>query len=511
MKKILLLIVGVFAFITMQAQPSDAAVTKKIRERFPKGSIKLGGSSNSKEKIGIVWHYYYWRHFTVSITNEQGIKGIISSAVIYEKQGGNYTFHNYATITTEVEGLKDPDTKELVNYMEGHLEDVLGSTYNTIVGELPTINIPQGQKYVWKDPNHVIFFTDITYANKVSGTEIEKAKHSYEMEFFRDAMEKPWSRVLASEVEGDKKVIYKKAYTAAEIDAMKTLQDIDIENQNNAAIASLPKVAAPPVFKSDKQLFYYIHEKLMSSDVNKAKAYLYSVMSEKCYETGKLLKMRDQEWFDQVSNNISVYQKTHCLYPSVKEEQYGQIIFYDKEKRRSLRLVGSNEDGTWKLRTMTYYPASAEDAERMQGMQGNCEGKPDLAIKEVKKYEIGDVVDVTISNTIYTAKVVKKDANFSNRYFVKCINNDRSYWVNDDVMTPSTAKASTTQTHKMGSVSSAPKEEVSFKVGDKVAVRTRSGNMNGKIIKTSGSKHLVKLSDPRYQDMWVSPGNLIKR
>ncbi len=512
MKQIALLLVGIFTFITMQAQPSDAAVKKKIRERFTAGTIKLGGSSTSKEQIGIVWHYYYWRHFTLTAQDASELTGEISSAVIYEKKGSTYTFHNYATITTKVKGMEDPDKAELVSYLKQNLQDFLRSSYNNIVGEMPIISIPEGSKYKWDSPEQVTFIAEVIYSEKISYTKVETAKHYYETMLFRSGIDGEWNRILASEVEGRKQIISSKTYTAQQIEEMKTLQDIDNENQANAALSDLPEVENPPLFKSDKQLFYYIHEKLMTSDAKKAKAYLYTVMSKDCYQSGNILNSRDQEWVDQLCNNISIYQKTYCLYPTVKEEQYGQIIFYDKEKRRSLRLVGRDEEGSWHLRTITYYPASSSDVERIQGVQGNCEGKPDLTIHEEKKYEIGDVVDVTISNTIYAAKVEKKDANFSNRYFVKCINNERSYWVNDDVMTPSTAKVSSGETHKMGTISDAPmKENTSFKLGDKVAVRTSSGTKNGKIIKTSGSKFLIKLSDPRYQDMWVSPSSLKKR
>ena len=493
------------------AQPSDASVTKKVRERYKAGNIQLNGSSTTKEMEKGVWHYYYWRHFTVKATSPEGLTGTMTGAVKYEKVGNSYTFDNYASGETKIDGMKDPSDEDLINYLEANLQDFLGGAYNDIVGEMPKISILKDPKFNWKSPEHLIFFAKVIYSRKVSNTEIEKAEHIYETQVFRKGMDGDWNRILADDVEGKKKVISKTSYTASEIDAMKTLQDIDIDNQAKAAMSSLPKVANAPVFATEKQVFYYIHEKLMSSDAKTAKAYLYSVMSKKCFETGIVLNQRDEEWMNKICDNISAYQKTHCLYPSVKEEQYGAISFYDKEKRRNTRFVGSLEDGTWKIRTITYYPASTDEVQRMEGIQGNCEGKPDLAVKEDKKYEIGDVVDVTVSNTIYTAKVVKKDASYDNRYYVKCINFDRSYWVNDDQMKPSEAQ-STSKVTKMGTVSDTPKaEDPSFKVGDKVAVRTRSGDMKGKIIKTSGSKFLVKLSDPRYQDMWVAPSNLIKR
>ncbi|OYT10657.1 MAG: hypothetical protein B6I18_07925 [Bacteroidetes bacterium 4572_112] len=214
---------------------------------------------------------------------------------------------------------------------------------------------------------------------------------------------------------------------------------------------------------------------------------------------------------DKITDNATIYQKTHCQYPKVKEEQYGMIAFYDKERGRGVGFVGVEEDNTWKLRTIRYYPAKEDDVKRMENSAGSCGDKPALAVEKVIKYEIGDIVDIKFSNGMFAAKVEKKDNNFDNRYYVKLIDGGRGYWKTSDEMSPSTAKEKSTVS-KMGTVSSTVKsEKVSFIVGDKVSVKTRSGNMNGKIVKSSGSKFLIKLNDFRYKDMWVAPANLIKR
>ena len=295
MKKIYLMIAFMLTAVFAMAQPSDASVTKKVRERYKAGNIQLNGSSTTKEMEKGVWHYYYWRHFTVTAKSAEGLTGTMTGAVKYEKKGSSYTFDNYASGETTVDGLKDPSDEELVNYLEAHLQDFLGGAYNDIVGDISKITILKDPKFNWKNPEHLIFFAKVVYSRKVSYTELEKSEHIYETQLFRKGMDGDWNRVLADDVEGKKKVISKTAYTAGQLDAMKTLQDIDIENQAKSAMSSLPKVATAPIFKTEKQLFYYIHEKLMSSDAKTAKAYLYSVMSKKCFETGVILNQRDEE------------------------------------------------------------------------------------------------------------------------------------------------------------------------------------------------------------------------
>ncbi|WP_457618630.1 hypothetical protein [Lutibacter sp.] len=510
MKQLILIIALFFAATTIQAQvPSDGAVIKKVRERYKAGNITLNGATTRKEKIKGVWHYYYWRHFTVTAKSAEGLTGKMTGAVIYEKFGNSYSFHNYATGEMSVGGMTDPDEGEIIKYLYANLQDFLGGAYGDIVGEMPKITIPSNVKYNWGSPEQVTFNVKVMYNRKVSNTEIEKAEHTYETMLFRKGTGGKWNRILADAIEGEKKVISRKQYSSSEISSMKTLHDIDAEQSASAAISNMPKVENAPTFKSDKQLFYYIHDKLMASSPQEAKAHLYKVLAKSSFESGLAVKGYVQMWLDKIIDNLGSFQSTYCQYPIIKEEQSGAISFYDKDKSKSIRYRGTEENGTWKLKEIAYYVPSQDAINRLTGKVGNCTEKPNLEVKTKVNYKIGAIVDVKFSNGTFAAEVNKKDTSFDNRYYVKLLEGGRGYWVTDDTMSPSTAKKEVS--NKENSVTKEVTKAITgFKLGDHVGINTRSGVMKGTIIKATGSNYLIKLDESGYQDMWVKKAHLTK-
>ena len=498
MKKLIITTVLLIAGIFSYAQPSDATVIKKIRERFSTGDIKLGAWSTSKKQEGLVWHYYHWKHFTLSKKDASGVTGIIKSAVIYEKLNGSYSFHNYATITTEVGGMKDPNKDELVKYLKANLQEYLGGAYGDIVGEMPIISIPANTKFNWASPEQVTFNSKVTYTRKISNTEVEKAEHTYETMLFK-GKNGNWNRILADETEGQKRVISKKAFSSS----MKTLQELDEETSAAVAISSLPWVEEAPVFKSDKQVFYFIHDKLMASAPQEAKANLYKVLAKSSFQSGSILKNYVQEWVDKLINNLKSYQYTFCQYPKVKDEQAGMIYFYNKDNTRFVRMTAKEEAGTWKIKVIDYTPASQAEINRLHKLVGNCADKPDLEVKEKVSYNIGDIVNVKYSNGTFAAEIKKKDTSFDNRYYITFLDSGKSQWMNDDNFSLKTAKG---KTQKTGTVQNSS----ALKIGDHVNVKTGSGTYKGTIKKIEGSKALIKWDEAGYKDLLTDLSNLTK-
>ena len=123
MKKLIIILIISIIGVKVNAQvPSDTRVKQQIRKRFSTGTIHLEGSSTSKKHEGIVWHYYYWRHFSLTKKDPaSGLTGKINSSIIYEKVNGKYIFDNYGAITTEVVGKKPLNKKEVVNYLKANL------------------------------------------------------------------------------------------------------------------------------------------------------------------------------------------------------------------------------------------------------------------------------------------------------------------------------------------------------------------------------------------------------
>lgn len=497
--------------------PSDAQVLQKIKARYSGGetpTIKLGGSSNTKELKNAKWHYYYWRHYTITAKAKANKTALQQDgSVVYEKIGNHYIFSSYATGETSLSGMKDPDKGVVEKYINAHLKEFFISTYGDIIGEKPHISVVSGTKYKWKAAEGCVsFMTKVTYKRKVSYTEVETAEHYFETLLFRDPLieeSAPWNRVLADEMESKKRVISKKKYTASEIDAMKSLSELEEENQAAAAISNLPYVEDAPVFKSDKQLFYFIHDRLMASAPQNAKAHLYKVLAKSSFQSGSILKQYVQDWVDKLIDNLKSYQYTFCQYPKVKDEQNGMIYFYNKDKSHFVKMTATEENGTWKIKVIEYFPASQEEINRLWKLKGDCAEKPNLAVKETVNYKIGDIVDVTFSNGTFAAEVKKRDTSFDNRYFVSLLDGGRGYWVTDDTMNPSTTKKEVSKNENTATKTET-KVITDFKVGDHVGIKTRSGVMNGTITKATGSNYLIKLDESGYQDMWVKKEHLTK-
>ncbi len=517
MKNLLVSFLLLFIVNNSFSQVSDATVIAKIKASN-KGivSLKLTGKGWTERVLEEgVWVKYYRRSYelTQKSPEKPNLKLLTVNHLTYRNAGGGYKFNGFGVPNYRLLGIPDPDKEEVIAYLKADYINFLQSHhYNNIVGEVSEITFPDEVDFWWKDIDRVHFNVQVTYSEKVSYTELEKASHIYEVVLYYNGDYKGGMKSFLSVEENTKRVVISKtSYPADELEAMKTLQMVDEENKAKAEQSALPTVNVPE-FQSDRQAIYFLHEKLMTSDVPTAKAYLYKMISSSRKEGEYILKGYAQEWVDKVVNNLSTYQKTFCNYPMIKEEQSGQIAFYDKERYKNVKFVVAEEDGTWKVNNIYYYPSAKEDADRMATINGTCSEKPDLTVKEVIRYEIGDAVNARFSNGTYPAIINKKDSNFPNRYYVKLEDDGSGYWMTDEFLTPRTASSTSTteEPQQMGSVSY-EEEEVkgeAFKVNDKVGVKTRSGVMKGKIIKVSNNKYLVKFRDPRYQDLWVSENNL---
>ena len=524
MRKFLLLAISCLVIVVCYAQPSESAMISKIKSGDKNGKILnvelLGSGISEKVYEDGAWHSYYRRSYkTKSKTDYTGIYLIYFGAIQYELIGGSYQYDNMLVGDWNYEGVPDPNKDEILALLNADLIKYLGrNTYNDIVGDLSEITFPSDIKFHWHELTSVSFLTKVTYSEKISSTEVRKAEHTIEVRLYADEFKGPWKSFMSTKKDdGSSKnsgEIIK--YTAEEMAQMKTLAELDEENAAKAFLSSLPEVEDVPVFESDKQMFYYIHEIVMTKPTEEVKAYLYKVLEPSCYEENStvLLKSWAQKWYDNVGANHQAYIDAHCMYPTVKAYQSGMITFYDRENRRMLRMVGVENEGTYKLREIDFYPAPASDIERMKANDANCGEKPDLTVRKVISYEVGDKVIGIFSNGEFPGFVDKKDPYNSNRYFVKLDgdNSGKGYWMDEVNMKPNTnpQQSNANNADNNQTEETTKTQDVTFNVGDKVIVNTTQGKKKGKIIKYASHKYLVKFIDQRYGETWVANGNLEK-
>lgn len=500
--------------IIVIAQPSDGTIKAKIQADSPSATnIELLGSGTTSREYsdGAYYNYYRRSYRTTKPTTYTGISEVYSGSIQYVQSGGSYVFSQYLIGDHWFIGVPDPDKNEILTMLNADLEKYLKNVYyNRVVGELSPITFPADPEYHWHELTSVSFLTKVTYSEKVNSTQVRKAEHTYRVRIYSDEFKGPWKSFNSSREEEDKNAGEVITYTREELEAIPTLSQLDAENRAKAIMASLPNVGDIPAFQSSTQLFYYIHDIILNKSSDEVKAYLYKVIAPVCYQANStiLLNNGDKEWFDKVVDNHEAYKACFCPYPTVKAVQSNMIQWYDRNNKRMLRMTATQVEDTWKLTIIDFYPASKTEQDEMKNNDANCQEAPDLTVREVTSYAVGDAVTGIFSNGEYNATIDKTDPYNSNRYFIKLVgdNSGKGYWM-EEVNLKKGHVGTNINGGSSSSSSSSSSSEGSFKVGDDVYVNTTKGKMKATIKEISGEKALVDFKNPMYDDTWVTLTN----
>ena len=519
MRKTSLLLMLNIIVILAYAQPSDATMMAKIKSH-EKNIISATWNGQPKSERILedgVWNNYYRRSYKVKRnTKYKGITEEYGGGIQYKKINRNYVFDQFLIGSVEYKNVPNPNKAEILKMLKADLNNYLGQNHlNDIVGEISEITFAANPEWYWRKLTNVEFYTKVTYSEKVSYTEIEKAEHYYRVTMISDEYKKPWIKFQSVRMGDRKKVISKTKYTSEEVEAMPSFMSIQQTKGANSYLDALPKVGTIPTFETDKQLFYYVHNIILSKPQKEVEAYLYKLQSKSCFfENSDVLRNpRDEKWVNKVRDNIDVFKKMYCEYPLVKHHQSGSITFLDKQNKRELEYQANKEDGTWKLSNIYFYPAPKSEANAMANMNINCQSKPDLTVKKVVQYKKGNKVNAKFRNGTFPYVIDKRDGT-NDRYYIRAEGNPngRGYWMNEKNLSPRTESTTTSnsQGKTAGETKSTTKTE-SFSVGDKVQMQTRTkGWLDAEIIKQTGTKYLLKFNK-NYKDMWVSASNIRKK
>ena len=526
MKKLLFLLTAFLFSSLVYAQPSNGTLLAKIKKEHSRViSAKLLGNGISERVYeNNAWHYNYRRSYTVKTkTKYSGITYVYSGAIQYRKVGGRYVYSKLLVGDGHYEGVPNPNKDEILKLVKSDLEQFLQNHhYNKIYGKISNIKLADNPEWFWHKLNSVRCNMNVTYTEAISYTKLQTAEHTYEVRLYSDKYKAPWKSFFSSRLNKKTKVIEEKTYTSNEIRAMKTLADMDLENKAKADINDLPKVGKIPDFKSDKQLFYFLHEKIMKEDSKTVEAYLRKLMSKSCYykNSDVVLTRSAAKWYNNLIEGHEAYKMVYCLYPAIKHQQNSVIEFYDKEKHKILRYVADFEDKKWKIREISFYPPSKAEQNRMKNMNNNCGEKPNLTVRKIIRYKVGDKVNGKFSNGVFPATIAKTDPYNKSRYFIK-LDSDSSgkgYWMKEQFLTKREGdeknKKNKNKSVDNSSNSNGKKLDnklKSFKVGDKVKVKTTKGMLKAKIIKKIGKRYLVKFRLPVYSNIWVKANQMQKR
>jgi len=430
LKNFLMLIFILFSTI-ISAQPSKAEMKKKIDAEYENIRIELlgDGGIDQEWENGILVENFYQPFRIAQKTEYKGVNLLYKASLKYQKSGSKWFFKQFTVGSKTFEGLDTPDKNETIALLKANYEKWLQPVYNDIVGDLSEITFPEDPEWYWHEVTYISFKVKITYSTIVSYTEVEKSENVFKISLKRPDIKGKWGDVFGYIEPDRKKSLGKTKYTEAEIKKMETLDELDAKAIMNA----LPKVEDAPDFASDEQLFYYIHNKILTSPNETIESHILKVIDKSCYEAGSEVYFQayHANWINHLVENANAYKSMFCEYPGVKAHQTGQIEFLDREFRSYATITAIQRGNTWKLLDYKFYPADAQNLERMKSNSTNCQQKPNLEVKVQERFNVGDVVNVAFSNGTRECKIDKLDPDYSNRYFVKIVgdNSGKGYWV----------------------------------------------------------------------------------
>ena len=509
MTSLILFLIGIIVY----AQPSDGQLNAKIKSNHSSAtSVELIGSGLTEKSYDDgAYRTFYRRSYRIkSPTEHTGITRVYSGSIQYVRSGGSYIFDKFLIGDTWYLGVPNPDQNEIIIILKADLKKYISTYhYNKIVGDISEITFPSDPEYRWHTLSSVSFKTKVTYSEKISNTKLQKAEHTYVVRLYADEFKGPWNGFQSREEDKERKQISLEEYTREELNNMKTLDMIDAENQAANVIASLPNVGDVESFESSEQLFYFIHDIILTKTADEIHAYFYKVISDECYQENStvLFNNSTKKWMDELLENLDAYKIAYCQYPTVKAKQSSMIQFYDRANTRMLRMTASTSDNTWKLTLISFYPASASEQEELKNMEDNCQEKPDLAVREVKSYEVGDKVIGIFSNGEFNSTIDKLDPYNKNRYFIK-LDGDGSgkgYWMEETHLKPGSNTSSSDSDIENEETKST---ESAFKIDETVYVKTSKGKMKATIKELTSEKAYVDFKNPLYDDMWVNISNV---
>lgn len=444
MKKIHLILMACVISPSVFSQISDSQIIADIKKQEPSTtSVKLENAKTEKEYENGAWVNYYSRMYhSVETTKYPGVTYHYYGGIQYVLSGGSYSFDKLTVGEGYYEGFADPDLNKIKNYAELDGLKFFGHYYNKIIGDMPEINLVSGTKWKWHTPKSVSGMVTATFEVPTNYTTLEKATHTFELRLYSDSeiavdANANWNNLMVSEKSEKLKVISTSTHTSDEIDAMPTLADQADNKRADNELASLPKIDPIPVFASSDELFFYTHKIILTKSENEIKAYLYNLLASSCRagEAINLVNESTQSWIDKVCSNNGTYKNTHCVKPTIKHNQSGMIEFFDKEELRKVRMNASQEDGTWKLYLIDYYPANKEEAERMAKNNSACEAN---APAECKEYSISEA---GFSITMPKEPVISKPNSESNQYSMSCNHDGSEYLITAEPLDAATIKA----------------------------------------------------------------------
>lgn len=444
-KIVALIIISIMMTCPLQGKVSEFQVKSDIKKQEPlTTSVTLENEKTEKVFENGKWINYYRRMYrSIEKTKWNDVTYHYYGGAQYKKAGGKYVFDNLTVGDGYYEGFQAPDKTELNEYLQENAQDFFGGyLLNKIVDkDFPEIKISSDTKWQWHNLKSVSATVSCTFTIPVNNTKLEKAEHTYSLRLYSDgkkALEKSarWTSMNVKELKNKKKVLQTTTHSAKDIRAMVSLADRLAENKAKKALSGLPEIDKLPEFKSSNELFYFIHNVMLTKNKEEIKAYLYHLVDDNCRNGNEVHQLTDfaKGFINKLVQNHEIYKKTHYKRPAVKHQQKGMIELYDKEKKRRVRFSATNNKGIWRLNNVDYYPAKADETERMAKLADIVPANSAAKMQKYSIKEAGFSIDMP-----QKPKITKPNSS-QNVYMMTCNHDGSEYIVTAEPLSKSLVK-----------------------------------------------------------------------
>jgi hypothetical protein len=339
-------------FGTAQAQPSDARIIQDLKGPGVLSVKLLGRGARvwSRASSQYVWDRSAVVVRQANIPEYPNAKVEIVGIATYSIVGGRFPFKKFYVSYNRYNGIPTPSAAQITKLLNSKLPEFLGHYYNSVVGNVQPITLAANPKWNWHTPNSVSFLVNTGFSTKVSSTQLEKQKVTFEVRLYRDKVKSPWKDFHSSRHAVVS--LGKSTHSEDELKAMPTLNTIAQERVAKARLAALPAVSIPE-FKTDLELFAFLHKTLRAGDARKTEAVLRRLLSPAFFVEGSSMVLQgDGEDLIQTvlrkayGGKISYAEQ----YPEdlhVDGYQPGMLSFWNADRRHASTFKAERAGGTW--------------------------------------------------------------------------------------------------------------------------------------------------------------------
>jgi hypothetical protein len=214
--------------VSSSAYPSDEQVVRDVTPKNKKGLIAVEvvegkhGEAYLHPK-NLVW---YWDRGVV-IKREAKVEGVPDAVVVigglarYQKMGEQYKYSKFLTTYNSYEGIPEPDTEDLTQYVNDNLKQVFVSRDLSIT-EISKVELLDKESWEWHTPNSFSVPFRFRYKEIASNTRIDEREDRIAIRFYRNSLDSPIHALMATEK--DRKILSSEIYSEDAVRTMKTLR-----------------------------------------------------------------------------------------------------------------------------------------------------------------------------------------------------------------------------------------------------------------------------------------------